>query len=135
MSINVKTGQWHCFAGCGGGSIFQFVTKKDGVDHSTAVAIVYGSEPKITSKIHAKYDYRDEGGLLLFQAIRFEPKDFAQRRPDPSNSGKWINNLKAFEEFRIVYRNFWRRLKTTARPILFSSSKEKKMSKVYAVWA
>ena len=102
MSINVKTGQWHCFAGCGGGSIFQFVTKKDGVDHSTAVATVYGSEPKITSKIHATYDYRDEAGVLLFQAIRFVPKKFAQRRPDPCNSSRWVNNLNGVR--RVPYR-------------------------------
>src|SRR5262249_31237500 len=32
-------------------------------------------------RIVATYDYRDERGALLFQAVRFEPKDFSQRRP------------------------------------------------------
>ena len=38
------------------------------------------------------YDYTDESGKLLFQTIRFHPKDFRQRRPD--GMGGWIWNLK-----------------------------------------
>jgi hypothetical protein len=32
-------------------------------------------------RIVAMYDYRDERGVLLFQAVRFDPKDFRLRRP------------------------------------------------------
>jgi putative DNA primase/helicase len=32
--------------------------------------------------IVATYDYQDELGASLFQVVRFEPKDFRQRRPD-----------------------------------------------------
>lgn len=53
-------------------------------------------------RIVATYDYRDEGGELLFQVVRFEPKDFRQRRPDPSKPGEWINNLKDVR--RVLYR-------------------------------
>ena len=42
-------------------------------------------------KIIATYDYNDESGTLLFQVIRYEPKDFRQRRPD--DQGGWIYNL------------------------------------------
>lgn len=45
----------------------------------------------------AAYDYTDETGDLLFQAVRYEPKDFRQRRPD--GAGGWIWNLK---ETRLV---------------------------------
>ncbi|MGQ7793755.1 phage/plasmid primase, P4 family [Faunimonas sp. B44] len=38
--------------------------------------------------IVATYDYRDERGTTLFQAVRFEPKGFAQRRPD--GRGGWL---------------------------------------------
>jgi hypothetical protein len=38
------------------------------------------------------YDYVDEHGALLFQVVRYEPKDFRQRRPD--GKGDWIWNLK-----------------------------------------
>jgi hypothetical protein len=39
----------------------------------------------------ATYDYEDESGALLFQAVRFEPKGFSQRRPD--GRGGWIWKL------------------------------------------
>lgn len=42
-------------------------------------------------RIIAEYDYRDEAGTLLFQAVRYDPKDFRQRRPD--GNGGWIWNL------------------------------------------
>src|SRR5690606_38796006 len=34
-------------------------------------------------RIVATYEYRDEASDLLFQVVRFEPKDFRQRRPRP----------------------------------------------------
>ena len=35
-----------------------------------------------TPRIAAIYDYTDEGGKLLFQVLRHQPKAFKQRRPD-----------------------------------------------------
>jgi len=51
-------------------------------------------------QIAAAYDYTDEAGNLLFQAVRFEPKDFRQRRPD--GNGGWTWNLKGMEP--VLYR-------------------------------
>lgn len=48
----------------------------------------------------ATYDYRDVDGRLLYQAVRFDPKGFAQRRPD--GSGGWIWNLEGVP--RVLYR-------------------------------
>jgi len=42
-------------------------------------------------EIVATHDYKDEEGNLLFQVVRYHPKDFRQRRPD-GNRG-WIWNL------------------------------------------
>ncbi|MFN2467038.1 MAG: AAA family ATPase [Gaiellaceae bacterium] len=42
--------------------------------------------------IEATYDYFDERGELLFQAVRYVPKDFRQRRPD--GRGGWIYSLR-----------------------------------------
>jgi putative DNA primase/helicase len=39
-------------------------------------------------RIVAEYNYTDEAGELLYQVIRYEPKDFRQRRPD--GHGGWI---------------------------------------------
>lgn len=43
-------------------------------------------------KIQAIYNYTDETGNLLYQSIRYEPKDFRQRRPNGNDD--WIWNLK-----------------------------------------
>ncbi len=48
----------------------------------------------------AVYDYADEHDGLLFQCVRFHPKDFRQRRPD--GRGGWIWSLK--ETRRVLYR-------------------------------
>jgi DNA primase len=45
------------------------------------------------------YDYKDENGKLLFQVVRYEPKDFRQRRPD--GKGGWIWNLDGIR--RVLY--------------------------------
>lgn len=42
--------------------------------------------------IVATYDYEDEGGKVLFQVVRYNPKGFSQRRPD--GHGEWIWNMK-----------------------------------------
>jgi putative DNA primase/helicase len=41
--------------------------------------------------IVANYDYTDERGELLYQVVRYEPKDFRCRRPD--GAGGWVHNL------------------------------------------
>lgn len=51
-------------------------------------------------RIIATYDYRDETGALLFQSVRYKPKDFVQRRPD--GKGGWIWNLNGVR--RVLYR-------------------------------
>jgi hypothetical protein len=51
-------------------------------------------------RIVATYDYRDEAGQLLYQGVRFDPKDFQQRRPD--GKGGWVWNLGDVR--RVPYR-------------------------------
>jgi hypothetical protein len=41
----------------------------------------------------ATYKYENEDGVLLYEVMRFEPKTFRQRRPDPKRGGAWINNM------------------------------------------
>lgn len=50
--------------------------------------------------IAAEYSYYDERGRLVYQTLRFEPKNFTQRRPD--NKGGWLYNLSGVT--RIPYR-------------------------------
>ena len=49
-----------------------------------------GDRPK--REIVATYDYTDERGEVLYQVVRFAPKDFRQRRPD--GAGGWVWNLQ-----------------------------------------
>ncbi|GMB01862.1 phage/plasmid primase, P4 family [Pelosinus sp. IPA-1] len=53
------------------------------------------NQQQIKKRIVATYDYCDKEGRLLYQALRFEPKGFYQRRPD--GKGGWINNLDGVE--------------------------------------
>jgi len=46
------------------------------------------------------YHYLDEHGELLFDALRYEPKDFCQRRPN--GNGGWLYNLNGVR--RVLYR-------------------------------
>jgi putative DNA primase/helicase len=54
---------------------------------------------QVKRRIVATYDYQDEHGQLLFQTVRFQPKDFQQRQPD--GQGNWIYNLKGVQ--RVLY--------------------------------
>lgn len=47
-------------------------------------------------KIVATYDYLSEEGEVLYQVIRYSPKDFRQRRPD--GDGGWIWNLDGVQK-------------------------------------
>jgi RecA-family ATPase len=47
----------------------------------------------------AAYDYTDASGELLYQVLRYEPKDFRQRRPDGNGGWTW-----SVGERRVLYR-------------------------------
>ena len=51
-------------------------------------------------EIVATYDYTDEKGELLYQVVRFAPKDFRQRKPD--GAGGWV--WKLGDVRRVLYR-------------------------------
>ena len=51
-------------------------------------------------KVVAEYNYTDESRSLLYQVVRYDPKDFRQRRSD--GNGGWIWSLG--EKRRVLYR-------------------------------
>ncbi len=53
-------------------------------------------------QIVATYDYTDELDNLLFQVVRFNPKGFRQRRPDPNKSDEWVWSIAGCR--RVLYR-------------------------------
>lgn len=52
------------------------------------------------ARIVATYPYHDTVGRMVFEVVRFEPKDFRQRRPD--GNGGWIWNMDGVE--RVLFR-------------------------------
>jgi len=95
LSVNFDDGLFHCFGCSAKGSIFDFYMKRHGVDFSVAkeaLAKEAGLSGKSGKKVVKAYDYKDETGKLLFQTVRYEPKDFKQRRPDGKEG--WIYDLQ-----------------------------------------
>ena len=84
-----------CQAGCGTRDVMAalglkladlFPPKEKTNGHATNGLSRPASGP---GRIVASYDYQDEAGRLLFQVVRFEPKDFRQRSPDTSAKDGW----------------------------------------------
>jgi 5S rRNA maturation endonuclease (ribonuclease M5) len=59
-----------------------------------------GNGHKPESKIVETYDYCDADGKLSYQVVRFDPKDFRQRKPDGNGGYIW----KASDLKRLPYR-------------------------------
>lgn len=59
-----------------------------------------GEKARGSREMVGAYRYVDEDGHLLFEVVRFQPKDFRQRRPD--GNGGWIWNLD--DTRRVLYR-------------------------------
>jgi P4 family phage/plasmid primase-like protien len=54
------------------------------------------------ARIVATYPYHDAAGKLLFEVVRYDPKDFKQRRPDATAIDGWIWNTKGVE--KVLFR-------------------------------
>ncbi len=97
-----------CMAGDhldGWADCFEVVQRKDGVDFPTAKQVCaeyagMNGEKSSARRITQTYDYTDVGGTLLFQVVRYDSKDFRQRRPD--GKGDWIWNLNGVH--LVLYR-------------------------------
>jgi hypothetical protein len=93
FSVNPK-GVWncrHCKPADIAGDIIGLVQWLDGTEFVRAVETINQEPPPLNGHGResgggapqqvAWYDYQDEAGKLLFQVVRFDPKDFRQRRP------------------------------------------------------
>jgi hypothetical protein len=87
----------HCHAGCSTDSICAALGLK--------VSDLFTDQParnEHARKIVATYDYHDASGKLLFEVVRFEPKDFRQRKPDATAPDGWTWNTKDVE--KVLFR-------------------------------
>ncbi len=93
-----------CFAGCFSGDVIDLQAMFDGKTVSECLKgnpePSNGHRPIATpGRIVVIYSYKDAIGKELYQAVRFEPKDF---RPRHNVGGKWHWGLQGVE--RVLYR-------------------------------
>jgi len=104
VSIDTAKGLFHCNDCDVGGSIIDWVIREKNISVADALRELGGGRngqvKKSKRRIAATYDYHDENGKLLFQTVRYVPKDFAQRHPD--GRGEWIDNIQGVR--RVLYR-------------------------------
>jgi len=79
-----------CYAGC----------KQDDVVSALRARELWPEGASAEQDIVATYDYKDKSGRLVYQTVRYVPKDFRQRRP--KTGGGWLWNLD--DTPRVVYR-------------------------------
>lgn len=74
----------HCQAGCAESDVL------------AALSLKWSDleQPRTESFV---YRYEDEDGDLLYEVVRYEPKSFSQRRPDPRDPGRRINDMKGVD--------------------------------------
>lgn len=87
----------HCHAGCK----TKDICAKLGIKESDLFG-ANGTGKSSGRKIVATYPYQNEQGELLFEVVRFDPKDFRQRQPDKSAKDGWVWNTKGVP--RVLFR-------------------------------
>lgn len=105
MSIDVEKNLFHCNDHDRGGTVIDWEVLQKKITPAEAMRQLGGgpngtNSPPTKPQIVARYNYVDETGELLFQCVRYMPKDFRQRRPD--GNGDWIWDLKGTR--RVLYR-------------------------------
>lgn len=73
---------------------------KTSVRAAGRVKISNQAEETVSGRIAWAYDYTDENGTLLYQNVRYEPKNFKQRRPKAG--GGWVYSTTGIK--RVLYR-------------------------------
>jgi hypothetical protein len=106
LSVDLTGGIWFDYEANKGGGVIDFVRKKKGTDQAGAVQWLkdqslwpkderasHASKPRIV----ATYNYTEAAGKLRFQVVRYEPKTFRQRSPDPSEPDGWKWSTKGLQ--------------------------------------
>ena len=86
VMLYAETQSWNCHDCERGGSVIDWVMMEKNVSAAEAIRELCGNNE--ISQIVATYNYTDENGTLLFQCVRYEPKDFRQRQPDGQ---RWLD--------------------------------------------
>jgi hypothetical protein len=109
LSVKVGTRQpyvFFCHAGCPRESVLaalHLTWAEIGLARAPTNGPRPSRRPAATARTEvACYDYCGLDGALRYQVVRYAPKDFRQRRPDPDHPGGWVWNMDGVE--RVPYR-------------------------------
>lgn len=90
MSVNVEKNLWWCFACCTGGSVLDYLAKRQGKPVETVLKELSGQLARtgprfhdngsVTGKVVSTYVYRSAIGTDLYRVLRYEPKTFKQQK-------------------------------------------------------
>jgi hypothetical protein len=98
LSIDLSKGVFHDFEAKHGGGVLDLIRREKGLTGRAAIDFMRqigcdlsplsgnGVAAVSNRRLVATFDYPDATGELAFQVLRYEPKQFIQRRPD-GNSG------------------------------------------------
>ena len=100
FSVDLRKGTWYDHEANEGGGALDLVTREtklvgqERLEWLTRKGFAFETIKGNGSAAHhesivATYDYTDEGGVLLRQVVRYEPKDFKQRCPDGRGGWSW----------------------------------------------
>jgi len=103
MCVSLDKGTWHNHETATGGGVLDLIREHKSVDKAGAIAWMQerGHLPKKEGatasprKIVKEYDYTDASGTFLFQVVRYEPKDFKQRRRN--GAGGWVWKMEGVQ--------------------------------------
>jgi putative DNA primase/helicase len=92
-----KKGTWYDHEHGEGGGVLDLLRLRLGLVDGAALdwlrrELDFGTKPPDGAtgrRIVATYDYQDANDTLVFQVVRFEPKDFRQRRPNGKGGWEW----------------------------------------------
>lgn len=93
----------HCFAGCDTREIvtalgLTFADLRPDIEDEPMLQTAIEKQQQ-QRKIYRIFDYTDERGALRYQVVRYDPKDFRQRRPLPD--GKWLWSMGESKEHNL----------------------------------
>ncbi len=104
MCVSLDKGTWHDHEAGKGGGVLDLIRQHKHLDKLAAIEwmVERGHLPKqdrpnasTGKKIEKTYDYVHADGKLLFQVVRYQPKDFRQRRPD--GKGGWVWKIEGVQ--------------------------------------
>jgi len=116
LAVDLQKGTWFDHETQEGGGLFDLVAREQRIAAHDAPTWLYehgfelddnrpaprGNGQAPLGEIVAIYDYHDEVGAILFQVVRFEPKDFRQRCHDTTSPSGYSWKVKGVR--RVPFR-------------------------------